>query len=66
MLPQAGRRRLAGGVGRARQAGQQQVGVQGRVQAAVPQVLHEPAAEEGGRALELHAPHLVLHTCGGR
>ena len=65
-LPQAGGGRLAGGVGRARQAGQQQAGVQGRVQAAVPQVLHQPAAEEGGRALELHAPHLKLHTCGGR
>lgn len=65
-LPQAGRGQLAGRVGGAGQAGQQHAAAQGRVQAAVQQVLHQPAAEEGGWALELHAPHLKLHTCGGR
>ena len=61
-LPQAGSRQLAGGVGGAGQAAQEQAGPRGRGQVTVQQVLHQPAAEQGGRALERHPLHFKLHT----
>lgn len=64
-LPYAGSRKLAHGVAGAGQAGQEQARPRGRVPVAVQQVFHEPAAEQGRGALELHPLHLKLHTWRG-
>lgn len=61
-LPWAGSRMLTRGVRGAGQAGQQQLGMSGRGLLAVQEVFHQPAAEQGSRALELHPLHLKLNT----
>lgn len=65
-LAQAGPGELAHGVAGAGQAGQEQVGPRGGGQVAVQEVLHQPAAEEGRGAPELHPLHLEVHTWTGR
>lgn len=65
-LAPAGPGELTHGVAGAGQAGQEQVGPWGRGQVAVQKVLHQPAAEEGRGAPELHPLHLEVHTWKGR
>lgn len=60
-FPHAGSRRHARRMASTGPAGQEQAGPWGGGLGAV-QVSHQPAAEEGRRALELHPFHLEVHT----